>query len=310
MAVFEASTRAEQTAEQCKRDAVDAAVHEITRDREAFADGRREALKRIGELEDALEIALKAAGGVHRQLLDLGLSCEDLGKTSVHLSIAAKEAQPEDKPALDVAGVTIEAIVGVMRTMEGSGVFDILDPVEEDSEDAEDPSTFALDDTAAGDNDAADAADGAVGVSVDEVVDSANPLDGDGSLSSAALDPTTKAWDVQSGVRGVIEGRRNDDDDDDAQQEEEEDAEEDEKAGGQEGDGEKGVGMREVQEPEEEEEDPTQSVLVAKGSNEAREAAGVAGGRGREGRSIDTSLKHGSAEWDRGPAAGGSWKSR
>ena len=216
----------------------------------------------------------------------------------------------QDKPALDVAGVTIEAIVGVMRTMEGSGVFDILDPVEEDSEDAEDPSTFALDDTAAGDNDAADAADGAVGVSVDEVVGSANPLDGDGSLSSAVLDPTTKAWDVQSGVGGVIEERRNDDDDDDAQQEEEEDAEEDEKAGGQEGDGEKGVGMRKVQEPEEEEEDPRQSVLVAKGSDEAREAAGAAGGRGREGRSIDTSLKHGSAEWDRGPAAGGSWKSR
>lgn len=32
---------------------------------------------------------------MHKQLLDLGLSCEDLGKTSVHLSIAAKEAPPE-----------------------------------------------------------------------------------------------------------------------------------------------------------------------------------------------------------------------
>lgn len=50
-----------------------------------------------GELEDALEIALKAAGGVHRQLLDLGLSCEDLAKTSVYLSIAATEAPAEVK---------------------------------------------------------------------------------------------------------------------------------------------------------------------------------------------------------------------
>lgn len=48
-----------------------------------------------GELEDALEIALRAAGGVHKQLCDLGLSCEDLGKTSVHLSITAQEAPPE-----------------------------------------------------------------------------------------------------------------------------------------------------------------------------------------------------------------------
>lgn len=48
-----------------------------------------------GELEDALEIALKAAGGVHGQLLELGLSCEDLGKTSVHLSVAAQEAPEE-----------------------------------------------------------------------------------------------------------------------------------------------------------------------------------------------------------------------
>lgn len=47
------------------------------------------------ELEDALEIALKAAGGVHRQLLELGLSCEDLGKTSVHLSVQAQEAPAE-----------------------------------------------------------------------------------------------------------------------------------------------------------------------------------------------------------------------
>ena len=52
-------------------------------------------LDSTGELEDALEIALKAAGGVHKQLLELGLSCEDLGKTSVHLSIAAKEAPAE-----------------------------------------------------------------------------------------------------------------------------------------------------------------------------------------------------------------------
>ncbi|CAM9731002.1 unnamed protein product, partial [Hapterophycus canaliculatus] len=95
MAVFEASTRAEQTAEQYKRDAVDAAVREIEQDREAFAEGRREALKRIGELEDTLEIALKAAGGVHGQLLELGRSCEDLGKTSVHLSVAAQEAPAE-----------------------------------------------------------------------------------------------------------------------------------------------------------------------------------------------------------------------
>lgn len=178
---------------QCKQSAVDAAVREIARDREAFAEGRREALKRIGkgqssyhsrryksgmcgsisppppspaviclsvpstphlcgnpleatingarvliqerdpcvtlsneandevglcqqthawerleilrlrsrwfyssrfsaELEDALEIALRAAGGVHKRLLELGRSCEDLGKTSVHLSVAAKEA--------------------------------------------------------------------------------------------------------------------------------------------------------------------------------------------------------------------------
>ncbi|CAM9138592.1 unnamed protein product [Scytosiphon promiscuus] len=137
MAVFEASTRAEQTAEQYKRDAVDAAVLEIEQDREAFAEGRREAMKRIGELEDALEIALKAAGGVHGQLLELGLSCEDLGKTSVHLSVAAQEAPEEDKPALTVAGDTIEAVVGVMRAMEGSGVFDILDPVDDDEEEAE-----------------------------------------------------------------------------------------------------------------------------------------------------------------------------
>lgn len=33
---------------QYKRDAVDAAVREIEQDREAFAEGRREALKRIG----------------------------------------------------------------------------------------------------------------------------------------------------------------------------------------------------------------------------------------------------------------------
>lgn len=52
-------------------------------------------LSRAGELEDALDIALKAAGGVHRQLLDLGLSCEDLGKTSVHLSVQAQEAPAE-----------------------------------------------------------------------------------------------------------------------------------------------------------------------------------------------------------------------
>ncbi|CAM9285902.1 unnamed protein product [Ectocarpus sp. 8 AP-2014] len=134
MAVFEASTRAEQTAEQYKRDAVEAAVREIAQDREAFAEGRREAVKRIGELEDALEIALKAAGGVHRKLLELGLSCEDLGKTSVHLSVAAQEAPAEDKPALAVAGETIEAVVGVMRAMERSGVFDILDPVDDEEE--------------------------------------------------------------------------------------------------------------------------------------------------------------------------------
>lgn len=48
-----------------------------------------------GELEDALEIALKAVGGVHRKLLELGLSCEDLGKTSVHLSVQAQEAPAE-----------------------------------------------------------------------------------------------------------------------------------------------------------------------------------------------------------------------
>lgn len=48
-----------------------------------------------GELEDALETALRAAGGVHRQLLELGLSCEDLGKSSVHLSLAAQEAPAE-----------------------------------------------------------------------------------------------------------------------------------------------------------------------------------------------------------------------
>lgn len=53
------------------------------------------AIVRAGELEDALEIALKAAGGVHRQLLELGLSCEDLGKTSVHLSVQAQEAPAE-----------------------------------------------------------------------------------------------------------------------------------------------------------------------------------------------------------------------
>ncbi|CAM9143674.1 unnamed protein product [Ectocarpus sp. 8 AP-2014] len=134
MAVFEASTRAEQTAEQYKRDAVEAAVREIAQDREAFAEGRREAVKRIGELEDALEIALKATGGVHRKLLELGLSCEDLGKTSVHLSVAAQEAPAEDKPALAVAGETIEAVVGVMRAMERSGVFDILDPVDDEEE--------------------------------------------------------------------------------------------------------------------------------------------------------------------------------
>ncbi|CAN0266003.1 unnamed protein product [Ectocarpus fasciculatus] len=134
MAVFEASTRAEQTAEQYKREAVEAAVREIAQDREAFAEGRREAVKRIGELEDALEIALKAAGGVHRKLLELGLSCEDLGKTSVHLSVAAQEAPEEDKPALAVAGETIEAVVGVMRAMERSGVFDILDPVDDEEE--------------------------------------------------------------------------------------------------------------------------------------------------------------------------------
>lgn len=37
------------TNRQCKRDAVDAAVREIAEDREAFAEGRREALKRIGK---------------------------------------------------------------------------------------------------------------------------------------------------------------------------------------------------------------------------------------------------------------------
>lgn len=50
-----------------------------------------------GELEDALEVALKAAGGVHEQLLDLGLSCEDLGKCSVHLAVAARDAPAEVK---------------------------------------------------------------------------------------------------------------------------------------------------------------------------------------------------------------------
>lgn len=34
---------------QYKRDAVEAAVREIAQDREAFAEGRREALKRIGD---------------------------------------------------------------------------------------------------------------------------------------------------------------------------------------------------------------------------------------------------------------------
>ncbi|CAM9953063.1 unnamed protein product, partial [Laminaria digitata] len=182
MALFEASTRAEQNAEQqCKRDAVDAAVHEITRDREAFADGRREALKRIGELEDALEIALKAAGGVHKQLLDLGLSCEDLGKTSVHLSIAAQEAPAEDKPALAVAGVTIEAIVGVMRTMEGSGVFDILDPVDEESEDAADASPFALPDADASAADDAAAASAAATAAADPAAAATAGADADGA---------------------------------------------------------------------------------------------------------------------------------
>lgn len=35
---------------QYKRDAVEAAVREIAEDREAFAEGRREALKRIGKI--------------------------------------------------------------------------------------------------------------------------------------------------------------------------------------------------------------------------------------------------------------------
>lgn len=43
-------------------------------------------------------------------------------------------SRAQDKPALAVAGETIEAIVGVMRAMEGSGVFDILDPLEDDVE--------------------------------------------------------------------------------------------------------------------------------------------------------------------------------
>lgn len=46
----------------------------------------------------------------------------------------------QDKPALAVAGETIEAVVGVMRAMEGSGVFDILDPLEDEVE--EDVSTL------------------------------------------------------------------------------------------------------------------------------------------------------------------------
>lgn len=47
----------------------------------------------------------------------------------------------QDKQALAVAGETIEAVVGVMRAMEGSGVFDILDPIDDDGEEDEEPET-------------------------------------------------------------------------------------------------------------------------------------------------------------------------
>lgn len=39
----------------------------------------------------------------------------------------------QDRPALAVAGKGIGAIVGVMRAMEGSGVFDLLDPVDDEA---------------------------------------------------------------------------------------------------------------------------------------------------------------------------------
>lgn len=61
------------------------------------------------------------------------------GRPAARPSPPPPRENSQDQPALALAGKAIEAIVGVMRSMEGSGVFDLLDPVVDETQQQKSP---------------------------------------------------------------------------------------------------------------------------------------------------------------------------